>query len=87
MHRTGSFCPTSLSRWQAMPPRRSARGCRRLAAAHSVDGEALPHAVPLAHAALRALRAGRTVPADQAAPEYVRDKVAQTTAERVADES
>ncbi|OAJ59306.1 tRNA (adenosine(37)-N6)-threonylcarbamoyltransferase complex dimerization subunit type 1 TsaB [Paraburkholderia ginsengiterrae] len=55
-----------------------------VAAARSVDGEALPHAVPLAHAALRALRAGRTVPADQAAPEYVRDKVAQTTAERMA---
>ncbi|MDR8398647.1 tRNA (adenosine(37)-N6)-threonylcarbamoyltransferase complex dimerization subunit type 1 TsaB [Paraburkholderia sp. USG1] len=58
-----------------------------LAAAHSVDGEALPHAVPLAHAALRAFRAGRTVPADQAAPEYVRDKVAQTTAERVAEKA
>ncbi|WP_175148249.1 tRNA (adenosine(37)-N6)-threonylcarbamoyltransferase complex dimerization subunit type 1 TsaB [Paraburkholderia ultramafica] len=55
-----------------------------VAAARTVDGEALPHALPLAHAALRALRAGRTVPADQAAPEYVRDKVAQTTAERVA---
>ncbi|MBN3743807.1 tRNA (adenosine(37)-N6)-threonylcarbamoyltransferase complex dimerization subunit type 1 TsaB, partial [Burkholderia sp. Tr-20355] len=38
----------------------------------------------VAHAALRAFRAGRVVPADQAAPEYVRDKVAQTTAERVA---
>ena len=37
--------------------------------------------------ALRALRAGRTVPADQAAPEYVRDKVAQTTAERAADKA
>ncbi|MDR6448019.1 tRNA threonylcarbamoyladenosine biosynthesis protein TsaB [Paraburkholderia terricola] len=58
-----------------------------VAAARTVDGEALPHAVPLAHAALRALRAGRTVPADQAAPEYVRDKVAQTTAERVADKA
>lgn len=56
-------------------------------AARGVDGEALPHAVPLAHAALRALRAGRTVPADQAAPEYVRDKVAQTTAERVAEKT
>ena len=43
--------------------------------------------VPLAHAALRAFRAGRTVPADQAAPEYVRDKVAQTTAERVAEKA
>lgn len=58
-----------------------------VAAARSVDREALPHAVPLAHAALRAFRAGRTVPADQAAPEYVRDKVAQTTAERVAEKA
>jgi tRNA threonylcarbamoyladenosine biosynthesis protein TsaB len=52
--------------------------------ARVVDGEALPHALPLAFAALRAFRAGRVVPADQAAPEYVRDKVAQTTAERLA---
>ncbi|MGF6772007.1 tRNA threonylcarbamoyladenosine biosynthesis protein TsaB [Paraburkholderia sp. GAS199] len=58
-----------------------------LAAARTVDGEALPHAVPLAHAALRAFRAGRTVPADQAAPEYIRDKVAQTTAERIAEKA
>ncbi|NML29941.1 tRNA (adenosine(37)-N6)-threonylcarbamoyltransferase complex dimerization subunit type 1 TsaB [Paraburkholderia antibiotica] len=57
------------------------------AAARSIDGEALPHAGPLAYAALRAFRAGRTVPADQAAPEYVRDKVAQTTAERMADKA
>lgn len=53
-------------------------------AARTVDGEALPHAVPLAHAAWRAYRAGRMVPAEHAAPEYVRDKVAQTTAERLA---
>ncbi|MGF6568911.1 tRNA threonylcarbamoyladenosine biosynthesis protein TsaB [Paraburkholderia sp. GAS333] len=58
-----------------------------VAAARTVDAEALPHALPLAHAALRAFRAGRTVPADQAAPEYVRDKVAQTTAERMADKA
>jgi tRNA threonylcarbamoyladenosine biosynthesis protein TsaB len=58
-----------------------------VAAARTVDGEALPHAAPLAHAALRALRAGRTVRADQAAPEYVRDKVAQTTVERVAEKA
>jgi tRNA threonylcarbamoyladenosine biosynthesis protein TsaB len=58
-----------------------------VAAARTVDGAALPHALPLAHAALRAFRAGRTVPADQAAPEYVRDKVAQTTAERVAQKA
>ncbi|NIF45917.1 tRNA (adenosine(37)-N6)-threonylcarbamoyltransferase complex dimerization subunit type 1 TsaB [Burkholderia sp. Tr-862] len=54
------------------------------AAAAVIDGDALPHALAVAHAALRAFRAGRTVPADQAAPEYVRDKVAQTTAERIA---
>jgi tRNA threonylcarbamoyladenosine biosynthesis protein TsaB len=55
-----------------------------VAAARSVDAEALPHALPLAHAALRAFRAGRTLRADEAAPEYVRNKVAQTTAERLA---
>jgi tRNA threonylcarbamoyladenosine biosynthesis protein TsaB len=54
------------------------------AGARAIDGEALPHALPIAFAALRAWRAGRTVPADQAAPEYVRDKVALTTAERLA---
>jgi tRNA threonylcarbamoyladenosine biosynthesis protein TsaB len=62
----------------------------RLAAstvAQAIDGEALPHALPVAFAALRALRAGRTVPAELAAPEYVRDKVAQTTAERMADKA
>jgi tRNA threonylcarbamoyladenosine biosynthesis protein TsaB len=52
-----------------------------------IDHDAVPHAVPLAHAALRAYRSGRTVPAEQAAPEYVRDKVAQTTAERLAARS
>jgi tRNA threonylcarbamoyladenosine biosynthesis protein TsaB len=57
------------------------------AAAQMIDREALPHALPLAYAALRALRAGRTVPAELAAPEYVRDKVAQTTAERMADKA
>ncbi|TAM04083.1 MAG: tRNA (adenosine(37)-N6)-threonylcarbamoyltransferase complex dimerization subunit type 1 TsaB [Paraburkholderia sp.] len=59
----------------------------RLAASHAarvIDAEALPHALPLAHAALRAFRAGHTLRADQAAPEYVRNKVAQTTAERLA---
>ncbi|RDU99535.1 tRNA (adenosine(37)-N6)-threonylcarbamoyltransferase complex dimerization subunit type 1 TsaB [Trinickia dinghuensis] len=50
-----------------------------------IDREALPDARPLALAALRAYRAGRTVAAEHAAPEYVRDKVAQTTAERLAE--
>jgi tRNA threonylcarbamoyladenosine biosynthesis protein TsaB len=48
-----------------------------------IDLGALPHALPVALAGLRALRAGRTVAPDQAAPEYVRNKVAQTTAERM----
>ncbi len=51
-----------------------------------VDHDALPHAQPLALAALRAYRAGRVVDAEHAAPEYVRDKVAQTTAERLAQQ-
>ncbi len=54
------------------------------ARAEIVDGAALPHALPVALAALRAYRAGRTVPAELAAPDYVRDKVAQTTTERLA---
>ncbi|WP_118179365.1 tRNA (adenosine(37)-N6)-threonylcarbamoyltransferase complex dimerization subunit type 1 TsaB [Paraburkholderia phosphatilytica] len=54
------------------------------ARAARIDHEALPHAVPVAFVALRAWRAGRTVPADQAAPEYIRNKVAQTVAEREA---
>jgi tRNA threonylcarbamoyladenosine biosynthesis protein TsaB len=54
-----------------------------VAAAARVDREALPHALPLALIGLRALRAGRTVAPEHAAPEYVRDKVAQTTAERM----
>ncbi|WP_459622775.1 tRNA (adenosine(37)-N6)-threonylcarbamoyltransferase complex dimerization subunit type 1 TsaB [Burkholderia sp. 3C] len=64
----------------------AAFGERLSAAARAarVDGAALPHAVPVAQVALRAFRAGRAVPADQAAPEYVRNKVAQTTAERLA---
>jgi len=48
-----------------------------------IDFEALPHALPVALAGLRALLAGRTVAPDQAAPEYIRNKVAQTTVERM----
>jgi tRNA threonylcarbamoyladenosine biosynthesis protein TsaB len=54
------------------------------ARARTVDQQALPHALSVAFAGLRAFRAGRTLPADQAAPEYVRNKVALTTAERMA---
>ncbi|CAM2192826.1 tRNA threonylcarbamoyladenosine biosynthesis protein TsaB [Paraburkholderia kururiensis] len=67
----------------------AAFGERLPAAAHAqrVDGDAVPHARAVATAALRALRAGRTVRPDEAAPEYVRNKVAQTVAERLAARS
>lgn len=45
---------------------------------------ALPSARALLHLAPALLQAGQAVPADQAWPFYVRDKVAQTTAERAA---
>jgi tRNA threonylcarbamoyladenosine biosynthesis protein TsaB len=54
-----------------------------LAAAAHVDRDALPHALPVALIGLRAFQAGRTVAPELAAPEYIRDKVAQTTAERM----
>lgn len=68
--------------------------------AMAVHGERLPpalralpqvHALPGAQALLAlapaGLTAGRAVPADQALPLYIRDKVAQTTAERAAARS
>jgi tRNA threonylcarbamoyladenosine biosynthesis protein TsaB len=54
-----------------------------LAAAAHVDRDALPHALPVALIGLRAWRAGGAVAPELAAPDYVRDKVAQTTAERL----
>ncbi|WP_153100116.1 tRNA (adenosine(37)-N6)-threonylcarbamoyltransferase complex dimerization subunit type 1 TsaB [Paraburkholderia hayleyella] len=61
-------------------------GARLAAAAQAreVDHAALPHAQPLALAALRAWQAGRSVPAAEARPDYIRNKVAQTSAERAA---
>ncbi|MFT4196250.1 tRNA (adenosine(37)-N6)-threonylcarbamoyltransferase complex dimerization subunit type 1 TsaB [Ottowia sp.] len=46
--------------------------------------DALPSAAALLDLAPALLAAGRAVPADQALPLYIRDKVAQTTAERAA---
>ncbi len=46
--------------------------------------EALPQAAAMLRLAPQLLAAGRAVPAAQALPTYVRDKVAQTTAERAA---
>ena len=49
------------------------------------------HALPTASAILRLtpglLAAGQAVPADQALPTYIRDKVARTTQERLADKA
>jgi tRNA threonylcarbamoyladenosine biosynthesis protein TsaB len=59
-------------------------------AAHSAwpPGVEMVSAAPTAEALLRlapaAWRAGLAVPAEQAMPLYLRDKVAQTTAERMA---
>jgi tRNA threonylcarbamoyladenosine biosynthesis protein TsaB len=47
-----------------------------------VDAAALPHAADLARLALREFDAGRALPAEQAQPVYLRDKVALTEAER-----
>ena len=64
----------------------TAFGARLPAAAHAVHvaDTALPHALPVAVLGWRAWRAGLALPAEQAAPLYVRDKVAQTTEERAA---
>ncbi|RKP54631.1 tRNA (adenosine(37)-N6)-threonylcarbamoyltransferase complex dimerization subunit type 1 TsaB [Pararobbsia silviterrae] len=64
----------------------AAFGARLGAAAQaaSIDAEALPHAASIASIALRAWRRGAAIDPALAAPEYIRDKVAQTTAEREA---
>ena len=52
-------------------------------AAHAI-GDMLPHAREMAVLGARALAAGLAVPADQAQPIYLRNKVAYTSAERQA---
>lgn len=56
----------------------------RLAAASAQRLHALPSATALLRLAPAGLAAGHAVPAARALPTYVRDKVAQTTAERMA---
>ena len=57
----------------------------------AIGGAAYTHALPTASALLRLaphlLAAGQAVPADQALPTYIRDKVARTTQERLADKA
>lgn len=57
----------------------------RIAAAGLVDvGLSVPRAAAVAHLGMRAMLAGQSVSACEALPIYVRDKVALTTAERLA---
>jgi tRNA threonylcarbamoyladenosine biosynthesis protein TsaB len=49
--------------------------------------DALPSAAALLRLAPKLLAAGMAVPADQALPRYIRDKVAKTTQERAAEKS
>ncbi len=58
-----------------------------LAGAAQVLPDALPDARPMISLALRALARGEAVDAAQAAPLYLRDKVARTVAEREADKA
>jgi tRNA threonylcarbamoyladenosine biosynthesis protein TsaB len=54
------------------------------ASARVIDAQALPHAGPVATLGLRAWRRGEALAPALAAPDYIRNKVAQTTAEREA---
>ena len=54
------------------------------AQAHAVLADAMPRARYVAALAARAFARGEAIPADQAMPVYIRNKVAQTTAEREA---
>jgi tRNA threonylcarbamoyladenosine biosynthesis protein TsaB len=47
-----------------------------------IDGTLFPHAADIAALAEDMVKAGRTVPPDEAAPLYIRDKVALKTSER-----
>jgi len=48
---------------------------------------ALPTAAAMLRLAPALMAAGKAVPADQALPSYIRDKVAKTTAERMAEKA
>ncbi|CCD29186.1 putative Peptidase M22, glycoprotease [Candidatus Glomeribacter gigasporarum BEG34] len=54
------------------------------ASAASIDPRALPHAAPIARLGWQRLCAGYAVPAMDAQPEYVRNRVAFKTVERIA---
>ena len=79
------------ARWQASPPQQVAGNACSAFAAQLPWGSATcwPHCANRAGALLRlaeaAWHSGAAIPADQALPLYLRDKVAQTTAERLVD--
>lgn len=58
--------------------------CDRMRCESGVDASAVPMARDVAALALEAVLQGRVLPPEQAAPVYVRDRVARTIAERVA---
>ncbi|WP_394790493.1 tRNA (adenosine(37)-N6)-threonylcarbamoyltransferase complex dimerization subunit type 1 TsaB [Rhodoferax sp.] len=59
----------------------------RIPASHGVRVAALPTAAAMLRLAPVLLAAGQAVPADQALPRYIRDKVAKTTDERMAEKA
>ena len=59
----------------------------RIPASNGIRITALPTAAALLRLAPALLAAGHAVPADQALPRYIRDKVAKTTDERMAEKS
>lgn len=73
---------TDAAQWTVAGNAQAAYGERLLPQAHHVA--ALPTATALLRLAPALLAAGAAVPASEALPRYIRDKVAQTTAEREA---
>jgi tRNA threonylcarbamoyladenosine biosynthesis protein TsaB len=82
--------PTLQARWQAQPPARIAGNALTAFAGRLPFGDAVPwpkvanRAAALLRLARQAWADGPHLPADQALPLYLRDKVALTTAEREA---
>ena len=83
LRRARSSCPTSRSRWRAMRRRLSASGCRRLRRRAASTAKRCRTRCPSRSPGCARCAPAARCRADQAAPEYVRDKVAQTTAERM----
>ena len=90
----GAFGDCGAGRWQTQEPAQLMAPQDIAACAWTVAGNVAPasvHATPTATAMLRLapqlLAQGLAVPAERAWPTYIRDKVAQTTAERAAEKA